>query len=70
MNLRKEGRKSLVAQVLIGAFHMQTCENKKACSHMNLRAHTINEANPPDRIAFFGTRQTTSTGDECFTDSE
>jgi hypothetical protein len=34
---------------------------KKACSHMNLCAHTRNEARPPDKIAFFGTRHMTST---------
>jgi hypothetical protein len=52
--VRKEGRNSLVDQVLIGVFHMQTCENKKACSHMNLRAHTRNEARSPEQSAFFG----------------
>ena len=48
----KEGRNSLVDQVLIGACHMQTYRNKKACSHMNLRAHTRNEARSPEKHAF------------------
>ncbi len=68
MNFRKEGRKSLVTQVLIGACHMQTCENKKACSHMNLRAHTRNEAKSPEKHAFMD-----SSPDPCgehFTDAK
>jgi hypothetical protein len=47
MNVCKEGRNSLVVQVLIGASHMHTYENKKAYSHMNLRVHTRNEARSP-----------------------
>ncbi len=64
--MRKEGRNSLVAQVLIGAFHMQTFENKKACSHMNLRPHTRNEPRSPEHSAFLD-----SSHDQCgerFTD--
>ena len=66
--MRKEGRNSLVAQVLIGVFHMQTCENKKACSHMNLRAHTRNEARSPEKRVFLD-----SSHDQCgerFTDAK
>ncbi len=50
--MRNEGRNSLVDQVLIRACHMQTYANKKACSHMNLRAHTRNEARSPEQSAF------------------
>jgi hypothetical protein len=67
--MRKEGRNyTLVAQVLIGACHMQTYENKKACSHMNLRAHTRNEARSPEKRAFLD-----SSHDQCgerFTDAK
>ena len=70
MNLRtKEGRHSLVAQVLIRVCHMQTCANKKACSpYMNLRAHTRNEARSAEQSVFWD-----SSHDQCgerFTDAE
>jgi hypothetical protein len=47
---------------------MQTYENKKACSHMNLRSHTRDEARSPDQSAFLDS----SYGQcgECFTDAE
>ncbi len=66
--MRKEGRNSLVAQVLIGACHMQTYANKKASSHMNWRAHTRNEARSPEKRAFLD-----SSHDQCgerFTDAK
>ena len=47
MNVRKEGRNSFVVQVLIGASHMHTYENKKTYSHMNLCVYTRNEARSP-----------------------
>jgi hypothetical protein len=53
MNLRdKEGRNSLVAQMLICSGHVQTYENEKGCSNMKLRAHTRNEARSPEKSAF------------------
>ncbi len=58
--MRKEGRNSLVDQILVGVCHMQTYENKKACSHMNLRAHTRNEARSPEKRAFLD-----SSHDQC-----
>jgi hypothetical protein len=66
--VRKEGRNSLVAQVLIGACHMQTYRNKKACSHMNLRAHTRNEARSPEKRAFLDSSHDTC--GERFTDAK
>ena len=66
--MRNEGRNSLVAQVLIRACHMQTYENKKACSDMNLRVHTRNEARSPEKRAFLD-----SSHDQCgerFTDAK
>ncbi len=47
---------------------MQTYENKKACSHMNLRAHTRDEARSPEQSAFLD-----SSYGQCgerFTDAE
>ena len=64
----KEGRNSLVAQVLIGACHMQTYANKKSCIHMNLRAHTRNEARSPEKRAFLDSSHDQS--GERFTDAE
>jgi hypothetical protein len=49
----KEGRNSIVVQVLIGVCHMPTyCENKKACSHINLSVHTRNETRSPEKRVF------------------
>ena len=42
--------------------HMQTYANKRACSHMNLRAHTRNEARFPEQSAFLN-----SSHDSCST---
>ncbi len=58
--MRKEGRNSIVTQVLVGACHMQTYSNKRAFSHMNLRAHTRNEARSPEESAFLD-----SSYDQC-----
>ena len=47
---------------------MQTYVNKKACSHMNLRAHTRNEARSPEKRALLD-----SSHDPCgerFTDAK
>jgi hypothetical protein len=68
MNLRKEDRNSLVAQILIGACHMQTYENKKAYSHMNWRSYTRNEVRSPEKHSFLDSSQ-----DQCgerFTDAK
>ena len=48
----KEGRNSLVVQVLIGVCHIQTYVNKKAYSDMNLCAHTRNEVRSPEKHVF------------------
>ncbi len=48
----KEGRNSFVSQVLVGAWHIQTYENKKTFSHMNWCAHTRNESRSPEKHAF------------------
>ena len=66
--MSKEGRNSFVDQVLIGECHMQTCEKKKACSHMNLRAHTRSEWRSPEKNDFMD-----SSHDQCverFTDAQ
>ena len=47
---------------------MQTYANKKACSHLNLRAHTRNEARSPEKRALLD-----SSHDPCgerFTDAK
>ncbi len=48
----KEGRNSLIAQVLIGVCHMQTRLKKKACRNLKLRARTRNEETSMDKSAF------------------
>jgi hypothetical protein len=63
-----EGRNSLVDQVLIRVFHMKTYVNKKAWSHMNLRAHTRNETRSPEKHVFLDSSH--GQCDECFTDGK
>jgi hypothetical protein len=54
--LRKEDRNSLVTQDRIGVCQIQTNMNKKACEHMNLRAHTRNEARSTTKAPFWASR--------------
>ena len=61
----KEGRNSLVVQVLIGVCHIQTYVKKKAYSDMNLCAHTRNEVRSPEKHVFLD-----SQCDERFKDSD
>jgi hypothetical protein len=63
-----EGHNSLVDQVLIGSCHMQTYENKKEYSHINLRSHTRNETRSPVKNKFLDSSYDQS-GDS-FTDVE
>ena len=47
---------------------MQTYANKKACSHMNLHAHTRNEARSPEKRALLDSSHDPC--GECFTDAK
>ena len=49
VRVRKVVTRSLPRSLLV--FHMQTYENKKACSHVSLRARAKNEARSPEKSA-------------------
>jgi hypothetical protein len=48
----KEGHDSLVDQVLIVVWHIQTYVNKKVWCHMNFCTHTRSEARSPEKPTF------------------
>ncbi len=66
--VRKEGRNTLVVQVLTGVCHMETHVNKEVYSHMNFRTHKKRGEISLEKITFLDTSHDQC--DECFTDAE